>query len=66
MRSHTHPETLQLIVVLKLKKNLWSSESIIQEILDLQQESQQEEESDEDEDEEESDEDEEESDEDDD
>ena len=39
-----HPKTLQLIMVLKLNKNLSPSESIIQEILDLQQESQQEEE----------------------
>ena len=46
-----HPETLQLIMVLKLNKNLWPSESVIQEILDLQQERQQEEESDEDEEE---------------
>ena len=48
-RSSMHPETLQLIMVLKLNKNLWPSESVIQEILDLQQERQQEEESDEDE-----------------
>jgi hypothetical protein len=51
-RSHMHPETLQLIMILKLNKNLWPSESIIQEILDLQQqERQQEENSDEDEEE---------------
>ena len=50
-RFHMHLETLQLIMVLKPNKNFWPSESIIQEILGLQQESQQEEESNEDEEE---------------
>ena len=42
-----HPETLQLVMILELSKNLWPSESVTQETLDLQQERQQEEKSDE-------------------
>ena len=49
-RDHMHPETLHLIMLLKLNKSLWPIESKVQEILDLQQESQQDE-SDEDEEE---------------
>jgi len=37
-RSHMHPETLQLIMILKLNKSLWASELVIQEILDKTQE----------------------------
>ena len=33
-RSHMHPETLQLIMILKLNKSLWSSALAIQEIVD--------------------------------
>ena len=37
-RSHMHPETLQLIMILKLNKSLWPSELTIHEILDKIQE----------------------------
>ena len=37
-RSHMHPETLQLIMILKLNKSLWASELVIQEILEKTQE----------------------------
>ena len=37
-RPHMHPETLQLIMILKLNKSMWPSELAIQEILDKTQE----------------------------
>ena len=50
-RSHMHPETLQLVVVLKLSKSLWPSEFTTQETLDKIQEQSESEDEDQDDDE---------------
>ena len=50
--SHMHPETLQLVMAVKLSKNLWPSESVAQEALGLQQEEESSEDEDDSEDEE--------------
>ena len=51
-RSHMHPETLQLVVVLKLSKSLWPSEFTTQETLDKIQEQSESEDEDQDDDDE--------------
>jgi len=51
-RSHMHPETLQLIMILKLNKSLWPSELAIQEILDKTQDQSESEDEDQDDDDE--------------
>lgn len=47
-RSHMSPETLQIIMILKLNKSLWPNEKIVQEILDKLSEEQYESEDDDD------------------